>query len=304
MSWIDWCIVAIPMILLIGVSIYSRKYARGVVDFLAAGGKKPLQAHFYGTKSGKMTLKSKEEVEQVLADLEGASYQISEVKKGERVKKAPLPFTTSTLQQEASKTLNFSTQKTMSVAQQLYEGIDIKGYGTVGVITYLRTDSTRVSEEAEKAAKTYHDGTPADLKGEFDRALSDLSQAGTGKNRKEALKVVLRAKRAYMKYHSVYKFRFECEKLQADADAGKHWERIRDMYPQACEETELLNKLETEKERAERAAHIAAARFDLSLDQMLGLPGQTEVQLEEFVAFADSARAAHLSSYILKESHP
>ena len=60
-----------------------------------------------------------------------------------------------------------------------------------------------------------------------------------------------------MKYHSVYKFRFECEKLQADADAGKHWERIRDMYPQACEETELLNKLETEKERAERAAHIA-----------------------------------------------
>ena len=109
----------------------------------------------------------------------------------------------------------------------------------------------------KKAAKTYHDGTPADLKGEFDRALSDLSQAGTGKNRKEARKVVLRAKRAYMKYHSVYKFRFECEKLQADADAGKHWERIRDMYPQACEETDLLNKLETEKERAERAAHIA-----------------------------------------------
>ena len=77
------------------------------------------------------------------------------MKKGERVKKAPLPFTTSTLQQEASKTLNFSTQKTMSVAQQLYEGIDIKGNGTVGVITYLRTDSTRVSEEAEKVAKTY-----------------------------------------------------------------------------------------------------------------------------------------------------
>ena len=77
------------------------------------------------------------------------------MKKGERVKKAPLPFTTSTLQQEASKTLNFSTQKTMSVAQQLYEGIDIKGNGTVGVITYLRTDSTRVSEEAEKAARVY-----------------------------------------------------------------------------------------------------------------------------------------------------
>ena len=124
-------------------------------DFLADGGKKPLQAHFYGTKSKKVTLKSREEVDQVLADLKDASYRISEVKKGERVKKAPLPFTTSTLQQEASKTLNFSTQKTMSVAQQLYEGIDIKGNGTVGVITYLRTDSTRVSEEAEKAARTY-----------------------------------------------------------------------------------------------------------------------------------------------------
>ena len=65
----------------------------------------------------------------------------------ERVKKAPLPFTTSTLQQEAAKTLNFSTQKTMRIAQQLYEGVDIKGQGTVGIITYLRTDSTRVSEE-------------------------------------------------------------------------------------------------------------------------------------------------------------
>ncbi len=124
-------------------------------DFMADGGKKPLQAHFYGTKSKKMPLKSKEEVDRVLEELKDVSYQISEVKKGERVKKAPLPFTTSTLQQEASKTLNFSTQKTMSVAQQLYEGIDIKGNGTVGVITYLRTDSTRVSEEAEKAARSY-----------------------------------------------------------------------------------------------------------------------------------------------------
>ncbi|RAZ53103.1 type I DNA topoisomerase, partial [Klebsiella oxytoca] len=75
-----------------------------------------------------------------------------EVKKGERLKKSPLPFTTSTLQQEASKVLNFSTQKTMRLAQQLYEGVDIKGEGTVGLITYLRTDSTRVSEEAELMA--------------------------------------------------------------------------------------------------------------------------------------------------------
>ncbi len=124
-------------------------------DFLTEGNKKPLQAHFYGTKSKKLTIKSKEEMEQIQKALEGASYKVTEVKTGERVKKAPLPFTTSTLQQEASKTLNFSTQKTMSVAQQLYEGVDIKGSGTVGVISYLRTDSTRVSEEAAKAAHDY-----------------------------------------------------------------------------------------------------------------------------------------------------
>ncbi len=124
-------------------------------SFLADSGKKPLQAHFYGTKSRKMALKSKEEVDKVLAELQNVSWQVSEVKKGERVRKAPLPFTTSTLQQEASRSLNFSTQKTMSVAQQLYEGIDIRGNGTVGIITYLRTDSTRVSEEAGNAARAY-----------------------------------------------------------------------------------------------------------------------------------------------------
>ena len=80
---------------------------------------------------------------------------MTDVKKGERTKKAPLPFTTSTLQQEASKVLNFSTSKTMRLAQQLYEGIDIEGQGTVGVITYLRTDSTRVSDEAAAQAVSY-----------------------------------------------------------------------------------------------------------------------------------------------------
>lgn len=119
------------------------------------GEKKPLSAKYYGTKDGKKTISSKEELDGILKDLEKASYQVKEVKKGERLKKAPLPFTTSTLQQEASKTLNFSTQKTMRLAQQLYEGIDIKGSGTVGVITYLRTDSTRVSDEAEAMAKEY-----------------------------------------------------------------------------------------------------------------------------------------------------
>ncbi len=120
-----------------------------------AGEKKPLVAKFYGDKEGKKTIANKEELDQILKGLEKADYKVTDVKKGERVKKAPLPFTTSTLQQEASKVLNYSTQKTMRLAQQLYEGIDIKGKGTIGVITYLRTDSTRVSEEAEVLAKQY-----------------------------------------------------------------------------------------------------------------------------------------------------
>lgn len=118
------------------------------------GEKKPLQAKFYGTDK-KMNITSQEEMDRVLEELKGASFTVSEVKKGERVKNAPLPFTTSTLQQEAAKTLNFSTQKTMRLAQQLYEGIDIKGNGTVGVISYLRTDSTRISEEADSAAREF-----------------------------------------------------------------------------------------------------------------------------------------------------
>ncbi|MBD5475332.1 MAG: type I DNA topoisomerase [Lachnospiraceae bacterium] len=124
-------------------------------SFAVEGEKKPLLAKYYGTVDEKKTIASKEELEEIRKKLEGAEYRVSSVKNGERVKKAPLPFTTSTLQQEASKVLNFSTQKTMRLAQQLYEGIDIKGSGTVGIITYLRTDSTRVSAEAEAAAKEY-----------------------------------------------------------------------------------------------------------------------------------------------------
>ena len=124
-------------------------------SFKIPGEKKLLTAKYYGTTSQKQNLTCAEDVEKVKKELEGAAYQVTDVKKGERVKKAPLPFTTSTLQQEASKVLNFSTKKTMRLAQQLYEGIDIKGNGTVGVITYLRTDSTRVSEEAEHQAALY-----------------------------------------------------------------------------------------------------------------------------------------------------
>lgn len=122
------------------------------------GEKRPLIAKFYGTEDGKQPIPSGEELERIKKEIEYAEYQVLEVKKGERVKKAPLPFTTSTLQQEASKALNFSIQKTMRIAQQLYEGIDVKGEGTVGLITYLRTDSVRISEEAKAAAKDYITG--------------------------------------------------------------------------------------------------------------------------------------------------
>ena len=123
-------------------------------EFQVKGEKKPLTAKFYGTDK-KLPIKNRQEMDEILKNLENCKYEITEVKKGERIKNAPLPFTTSTLQQEAAKTLNFSTQKTMRLAQQLYEGVDVKGSGTVGLISYLRTDSTRISEEADAAARTY-----------------------------------------------------------------------------------------------------------------------------------------------------
>lgn len=117
--------------------------------------RKPLVAKFYGDKNGKIAIKNQEQMEEIKKKVENAEFRISNIKKGERIKKSPLPFTTSTLQQEASKALNFATQKTMRIAQQLYEGIAIKGRGTVGLISYLRTDSTRVSEEADQAVRTF-----------------------------------------------------------------------------------------------------------------------------------------------------
>lgn len=124
-------------------------------SFSLPGEKKPLTAKYYGRKGSRAAITSREELDQILKEVGEADFKVSEVKKGERSKKGPLPFTTSTLQQEASKVLNFSTQKTMRLAQQLYEGIEIKGNGTVGIITYLRTDSTRVSKEAETMAEEY-----------------------------------------------------------------------------------------------------------------------------------------------------
>ena len=119
------------------------------------GERRPLTAKFYGTDKKKITIHTKEELDGILSEVQNAEFKITDIKKSERIRRAPLPFTTSTLQQEAAKALNFGTQKTMRIAQQLYEGVDIKGNGTVGVITYLRTDSTRISEEADASAREY-----------------------------------------------------------------------------------------------------------------------------------------------------
>ena len=117
--------------------------------------KKQLIAKFYGDKNGKLDIGDKASLDKIMDELQSATYRVDNIKTGKREKKAPLPFTTSTLQQEASKALNFSIQKTMRIAQQLYEGVDVKGAGTVGLITYLRTDSTRVSDEAKSAAISF-----------------------------------------------------------------------------------------------------------------------------------------------------
>ncbi len=117
------------------------------------GNKKKIEAKY--VESSERSLKDKKVVDKLMKELVGADMSVSEIKKGERIKKTPLPFTTSTLQQEASKALGFSTQKTMRIAQQLYEGVDIHDQGTVGLISYLRTDSTRISDEAETMVRGY-----------------------------------------------------------------------------------------------------------------------------------------------------
>ena len=137
----------------------------------AKGISKPLVSKYYGSDGKKKELHSKAEADKVLKDVKGKQFDVSEVKKSERSRKAPLPFTTSTLQQEAGKALNFSTQKTMRLAQHLYEGVEM-GAETLGIITYLRTDSTRVSDEAEKSLSTYIKKTYGE---------KYLREAGTGK---------------------------------------------------------------------------------------------------------------------------
>ncbi len=123
-------------------------------ELLTAYSKKSVNAKFYGTDT-KLAINNKEEMNKILEALKDAKYIVSEINEGERVKKAPIPFTTSTLQQESSKKLNYSTQKTMRLAQQLYEGVDIEGKGAIALITYLRTDSTRIAAEADTAAREF-----------------------------------------------------------------------------------------------------------------------------------------------------
>lgn len=123
--------------------------------FSVEGDKKPFKAHFYGNADGKIDIGNEKQADDIVGKLQKTEFEVSDIKVSERVKKSPKPFTTSTLQQEAAKSLNFSTQKTMRIAQQLYEGVQIKGYGTIGLITYLRTDSTRISDEADSRCREY-----------------------------------------------------------------------------------------------------------------------------------------------------
>ena len=132
-----------------------EEYWNIYVDLKDETSKKNFEAKFFGKSGKKQEIHSKEEVEKILKDIEKAKYIVSDVKKGERKRTPAPPFTTSTMQQEASRKLGFTLKKTMSIAQGLYEGVKIPERGTIGLITYMRTDSTRISEEARAAAKEY-----------------------------------------------------------------------------------------------------------------------------------------------------
>ena len=152
--------------------------------FKIKGEKRLLTAKYTGDAKGNSAIHNEAEKNVVLAGIKNGAASVIEVKKSERIRKAPLPFTTSTLQQEAAKALNFSTQKTMRIAQQLYEGVDIEGHGTIGIITYLRTDSTRVAAEADLSAREYIKENygvdyyaPMDNKKETDKKIQDAHEA-------------------------------------------------------------------------------------------------------------------------------
>ena len=129
------------------------------VELDVPGSKKPLVAQFYGKDTKKITIENEAQLGEIVKAIENDKFVVKELAHKERKKKAPMPFTTSTLQQEAANQLNFSTQKTMRIAQQLYEGVSVEGEGTIGLITYLRTDSTRIAAEADTAARAYIEKT-------------------------------------------------------------------------------------------------------------------------------------------------
>ena len=151
-----------------------------VLNTGAASKGKGLAVHFYGRKDERIIPHSEKETDGFIKTY-GKKLKCIEVKEGEKHRKAPLPFTTSTLQQEASKVLNFSTKKTMQLAQTLYEGVEVEGHGTIGLITYLRTDSIRVSAEADAAVRNYISDTYGK-----DFVTSEDVNKGTGKKIQDA----------------------------------------------------------------------------------------------------------------------
>ena len=132
-----------------------EEYWNIYIALLDEKSKKEFEAHFYGKDGKKLEIHSKEEVDEILKNIEEAKYIVEDIKKSEKKRNPAPPFTTSTMQQEASRKLGFTLKKTMSIAQGLYEGVKVPEKGEVGLITYMRTDSTRISEEARVAAKKH-----------------------------------------------------------------------------------------------------------------------------------------------------
>ena len=132
-----------------------EEYWNIYVTLLEQNSKKTFEAHLYGKNGKKIDIHSKEEIDEILKNIEKAKYIVEDIKKSEKKRTPAPPFTTSTMQQEASRKLGFTLKKTMSVAQGLYEGVKVPEKGSVGLITYMRTDSTRISDEARNAAKKH-----------------------------------------------------------------------------------------------------------------------------------------------------
>lgn len=132
-----------------------EEYWSIIAKLAKSAGGSSFEAKFYGLENTKIELTNEEQVNKILKEIDKAAYIIKKIKKGEKRRNPAPPFTTSTLQQEASRKLGYATRKTMMVAQQLYEGVEIKGTGAVGLVTYIRTDSTRIAAEAVSEAKEY-----------------------------------------------------------------------------------------------------------------------------------------------------